>query len=86
MLARLSEACSAVGRDPGDLRRSLDIVIGVEGVDANHGFDGPIDAISERILRLGELGIEEVRCYLATGSDPDRIASLQPLVEAVHRG
>ena len=85
MLARLSEVCSAVGRDPRDLRRSLDIILGVGGVEANMGFDGSITTIAERILRLGELGIDEVRCYIASGSNPDSIASLEPLVEAVHR-
>ncbi len=85
MLARLSEACSAVGRDPGELRRSLDIVLGVGDVDAKMGFDGPITEIAERILRLGELGIDEVRCYISSGSSTESISSLQSLVEAVHR-
>ena len=84
MLERLSEACSAVGRDPRDLRRSLDIILGMEEIEVNLGFDGPIDTIVERVLRLDELGVDEVRCYVAPGSDPDRISGLEPLVAAVY--
>lgn len=86
MLARLLDACSEVGRDPQDLRRSLDIVVRAGEAHEITGFEGPVTSVAEQILRLGELGIDEVRCYIASGSDPDGIASLEPLVEAVHRG
>ena len=85
LVERLEGACESVGRDPATLRRSLDIVIG-HGRDAGLGFDGPTDRIAEAILGLGELGIDEVRCYVPPRSTPERVAELAPLVDAVHAG
>lgn len=84
MLDRLSEACLDVGRDPATLRRSLDIGIGIDGEESEMGFDGSIPQVADRILMLGEIGIDEVRCYVAPKSDPDRITALAPLVALVH--
>ncbi|BDZ64229.1 LLM class flavin-dependent oxidoreductase [Agromyces mangrovi Wang et al. 2018] len=85
LVAGLDAACDRVGRDPLDLRRTVDVVVG-HGASVGLGFDGSTQDIAERILRLGELGITEVRCYIPPRSTAERIAELEPLVAAVHAG
>lgn len=92
----LEQACEAEGRDSSSLERTLDLYTVVpEGFDRDAGGDGGLDMedpvtgtsqeIAERILAIGQLGFEEVRCdvYPKTSS---AIAAMEPVVAAVHRG
>ena len=92
----LDEACEAEDRVPSSLERTLDLYTVVpEGFDRGSGDDGGLDmeqpiagtsqAIAERILAIGRLGFEEVRCdvYPKTAA---AIAAMEPVVAAVHRG
>ncbi len=92
----LDQACEAEGRDPSTLERTLDwYTVVPEGFDRKFGHDGGLDMehpisgtsleIAERILAIGKLGFEEVRCdvYPKTAS---AIAAMEPVVAAVHRG
>lgn len=81
-LADLERACEDVGRDPGSIRRSLDVYFPI--VDGE-----PTDeAITERLLSLAELGIDEVRCYLEKQpTQRDWIAAIERMggvVDEVH--
>ncbi len=92
----LDEACEAEERVPSSLERTLDLYTVIpEGFDRESGDDGGLDmeqpisgasqAIAERILAIGRLGFEEVRCdvYPKTAA---AIAAMEPVVAAVHRG
>lgn len=82
-LAALDRACEDVGRDPGSIRRSLDVYFPV--VDGE-----PTDErIAQQLLSLGELGIDEVRCYLENQpTQRDWLAAIERMagvVDRVHR-
>lgn len=81
-LADLERACEDVGRDPGSIRRSLDVYFPI--VDGE-----PTDeAIAAQLLSLAELGIDEVRCYLEKQpTERDWIAAIERMggvVDTVH--
>jgi alkanesulfonate monooxygenase SsuD/methylene tetrahydromethanopterin reductase-like flavin-dependent oxidoreductase (luciferase family) len=94
MAAEIERACAEVGRDPGTLRRSLDVFsVAVPGVpepaaDGNElQIAGPPDAIADALLAYGELGFAEVRINLRVPSDAprtDAIAWMQEVVSRVH--
>ena len=94
IMNQLDQACEAEERNPSSLERTLDLYTVVpEGFDRESGEDGGLDMehpiagtsqeIAERILAIGRLGFEEVRCdvYPKTAS---AIAAMEPVVEAVH--
>jgi alkanesulfonate monooxygenase SsuD/methylene tetrahydromethanopterin reductase-like flavin-dependent oxidoreductase (luciferase family) len=94
MAAEIERACAEVGRDPGTLRRSLDVFsVAVPGVpepaaDGNElQLAGSPDAIADALLAYGELGFSEVRINLRVPSDvprTDAIAWMQEVVSRVH--
>lgn len=81
-LADLDRACEDVGRDPESIRRSLDVYFPI--VDG----EPTDDAITERLLSLAALGIDEVRCYLEKQpTQRDWIAAIERMggvVDEVH--
>lgn len=94
LVAEMERACDEVGRDPGTLRRSLDVFsVAVPGVpepaaDGNElQIAGTPDAIADALLAYGELGFAEVRINLRAPSDAprtDAIAWMQEIVSRIH--
>ena len=91
----LDRACESEGRDPSTLERTLDLYTVVpEGFDLHTGEDGGLDMehpitgtsqeIAERILAIGRLGFEEVRCDVYPKTEA-AIAAMEPVLAAVHR-
>jgi len=83
MLAELDRHCATVGRDPATLRRSLDLYsldpLGVAPEPERVVAGGP-DEIAARLLPLGELGFDEVRCNVVPGEDaPERLRAISAL-------
>jgi len=77
-LADLHRACEHVGRDPGSIRRSLDVYFPL----ADGGSSDT--AITQRLLSLAELGIDEVRCYLEKQpTQRDAIAAIESMAGIV---
>lgn len=67
--ARMSEACAAIGRDPGELRRSLLLGYGTVRPAAS------VAAYTEAIGRARDLGFDEVVVYGPFGEPGDRFWS-----------
>ncbi|HEX5591454.1 MAG TPA: LLM class flavin-dependent oxidoreductase, partial [Candidatus Limnocylindrales bacterium] len=94
LVAEMERACAEVGRDPGTLRRSLDVFsVAVPGVPEPPAdgdelqLAGSPDAIADALLAYGELGFAEVRVNLRAPSDvprTDAIAWMQDVVSRVH--
>lgn len=93
----LERACAEVDRDPGTLRRSLDIfsveapgTTGTEPVaDGALLVSGDAEEVAGALLAFGELGFEEVRCNLRVPpGEPrtDTIARMAEVVTRVHAG
>lgn len=77
-LADLDRACENVGRDPGSIRRSLDVYFPV--------VDGEPTAasVAQQLLSLGELGIDDVRCYLEKQpTERDWLAAIEGMADVV---
>ncbi|MFV2000987.1 MAG: LLM class flavin-dependent oxidoreductase, partial [Acidimicrobiia bacterium] len=89
VIAMLERACSDVDRDPASLVRTYDLyaVIAPGFSGERSGFDQPVAGsaadIAERILGLGELGIEEVRCDVYPKT-VEAITAMEPVVDIVH--
>jgi len=91
ILGEVDRAWAVAGREPVSLRRSLDLYsldpCCVEA-ESSHVIPGPADEIVARLLRLAELGFDEVRCNLVAGpSSKERrqaIEAMAGVVEAVH--
>jgi alkanesulfonate monooxygenase SsuD/methylene tetrahydromethanopterin reductase-like flavin-dependent oxidoreductase (luciferase family) len=64
-LGLLHDACVETGRDPGDLRRTFDIV--VDPLDIRSARERSLASMS----RLGQLGADEIRCYTLCEDTPD---------------
>ena len=85
----LDRACEAEERDPGTLGHTFDLYAVVpEGFSPEgSGMDQPVTGssgqIAEFILRLGELGFDEVRCDVYPKTT-DAIEAMQPVVDLVH--
>lgn len=92
MIDELQRACAEVGRDPATLRRTVDVAVdlGVGGTSplAEFLISGSHDEIAEQIGQFGEIGVEEVRCYVYPAPPPEArpevIASMAGIVEQVH--
>lgn len=70
LLCRLDAACADVGRDPGSLRRTVDVIAAPTGI-VDHGlptFGIPIhgrpDEMARQLAAFAESGIAEIRLYL----------------------
>lgn len=89
----VERACSARGRDPASLRRSVD-VYSVAVPSTNRPADGwplggPADAIARALLEYRRIGFDEVRIDLEVpGAMPraEAIASMTEVVSLVHAG
>lgn len=80
----LERACEEVGRDPETLTHSLDVY-------APFAEGEPTDEqVASELLALGELGIDEVRCYLERQPTHEgtleSIRAMGTVVDLVHRG
>lgn len=92
MIEELDRACDEVGRDPATLTRTVDVA-----VDLGVGGDSPLaeflisgthEEIADTLLEFGEIGVEEVHCYLYPAPPPEAarkaIESMADVVETVH--
>jgi alkanesulfonate monooxygenase SsuD/methylene tetrahydromethanopterin reductase-like flavin-dependent oxidoreductase (luciferase family) len=94
LVAEMERACDEAERDPGTLRRSLDVFsVAVPGVpepptDGNElQVTGSPDVIADALLAYGELGFAEIRVNLRVPPDVPRtesIAWMQEVVSRVH--
>ena len=94
LVAEMDRTCAEIGRDPGTLRRSLDVFsVAVPGVpepsaDGNElQLSGSPDAIADALLAYGELGFAEVRINLRVPSGAprtDAIAWMRDVVSRLH--
>ena len=91
IIETLDRVCESAGRDPSTLTRTYDLYTVVapgfspEGSGMDQAVAGNADEIADRILRLGELGIEEVRCDVYPKTT-EAIPAMQPVVEIAHAG
>lgn len=80
LLAMVDDACTAVDRDPGTLGRTVDIV--VDPLDLRGARTRSRDALTS----LAGLGLDEVRCYGLSHTDPqsriDALTALRDLTPA----
>jgi alkanesulfonate monooxygenase SsuD/methylene tetrahydromethanopterin reductase-like flavin-dependent oxidoreductase (luciferase family) len=90
LLARLDEACTAAGRDPSTVRRSVDIIAAPTG-EIDHGLSfmgvplhGEPEEMAHQIAAFGEVGIAEVRMYLYPQS-LETIQAMEPVLAALDR-
>jgi alkanesulfonate monooxygenase SsuD/methylene tetrahydromethanopterin reductase-like flavin-dependent oxidoreductase (luciferase family) len=75
-LRLLHDACTELGRDPDELRRTFDIA--VDPLDLRSARDRSLAAMA----RLAELGADEVRCYPVCDATPEaRRRALDGLVD-----
>jgi alkanesulfonate monooxygenase SsuD/methylene tetrahydromethanopterin reductase-like flavin-dependent oxidoreductase (luciferase family) len=94
MVEELARACQEVGKDPANLRRSLDIQ--VDTLNRHDEGEKPIAGTSEEIagaiLAFQEIGVDEVRCYPywpmqeTPGDRRKMIESMAEIVDLVHAG
>lgn len=87
VIARLEKACEEVGRDPGEVERTLDVYSvtppGFEPPDGRQPVSGTASEISEYLASLQALGFSEVRCDL-TDKSTAAVAAMGEVVELVH--
>lgn len=87
----LEVACETADRDPSTLSRSFDLyaVVSPGFSSDSSGFSTPItgssEEIADRIKRLEEFGIEEVRCDVFPKT-VEAIVSMQSVIDLVHAG
>lgn len=89
IIEELERACDAAGRDPGEIRRTLDLYSVVppgftpDGSEMSQPVAGKGQEIAEFILAMAELGFEEVRCDL-TDKSPAAVEAMSEVVDLVH--
>jgi alkanesulfonate monooxygenase SsuD/methylene tetrahydromethanopterin reductase-like flavin-dependent oxidoreductase (luciferase family) len=88
LLSRLDEACTALGRDPSSVRRSVDIIAAPTG-EIDHGLSfmgvplhGEPEEMAHQIAAFGEVGIAEVRMYLYPQS-LETVQAMEPVLRAL---
>lgn len=88
LLARLDEACAALGRDPASVRRSVDIIAAPTG-EIDHGLsymDVPLhgrpEEMAAQLAAFGEEGIAEVRTYLYPQS-LETVRAMEPVLRGL---
>jgi alkanesulfonate monooxygenase SsuD/methylene tetrahydromethanopterin reductase-like flavin-dependent oxidoreductase (luciferase family) len=84
----LERACGAIGRDPGTLRRSVDVFsVAVPGVpDVPDGVlqvAGSAEQVAEALLRYRDLGFDEVRCNLRAPAGAPRTEAIGWMADVV---
>lgn len=90
-VARVDQACHDLGRDPATLTRTIDLYsVLPAGVDPAAAGDrqpvtGSAAEIADYILRMGELGIAEVRIDVLPQSI-ESVEAVAEVVDLVHRG
>ncbi|HSG80121.1 MAG TPA: LLM class flavin-dependent oxidoreductase [Acidimicrobiia bacterium] len=86
----LDEACERFGRDPADVRRSVDVMVAVEPaaglVEGAESLGmsplvGDLDHVAGVLDEIGGLGVEEVHLYPLPGSGAAEIEALAPLID-----
>jgi len=91
LVSILDGACDEAGRDPASLGRTLDLYTVVpDGFSPGHlhadrVVTGSSREIADFVLRLGEIGFDEVRCDVYPPT-VDAVAAMRPIVELVHDG
>lgn len=91
IVAEVDHACAVVGRPPRTLRRSLDLYsvdpLNV-GATTDRALSGTAGEIAADLLRLRDMGFDEVRCNVLARSAPHgrcrAIEALAGVVELVH--
>ncbi len=89
IIDELERACEVAGRDPREIKRTLDLYSVVppgfkpDGSDMSQPVAGTGQEIAEFILAMAELGFEEVRCDL-TDKSPGAVEAMTEVVELVH--
>ncbi len=90
IVEELERACAEVGRDPGTLRRSLDVfsvaVPGAPELPADSpalSLRGGPDEIADGLLEFRELGFEEVRLDLKGAADAPRTDAIEWMADVV---
>lgn len=89
IVAELDQACAEVGRDSVEIKRTLDVYSVVppgsppDASAMSQPVSGSADEISETLLRLRALGIDEIRCDLTDKTEAG-IEAMAPVVEALH--
>lgn len=94
LVTELERACEEEGRDPASLRRSLDVYsvdpLGRGEGRVGLGVSGSPEEIAQRLLELGQFGIDEVRCDLSPPAEPaakvEAMAAMAEVVAKVHAG
>jgi alkanesulfonate monooxygenase SsuD/methylene tetrahydromethanopterin reductase-like flavin-dependent oxidoreductase (luciferase family) len=85
----LERACEVTGRDPAEIRRTLDLYSVVppgftqDGLEMKQPVSGQAAEIADFILSFEGLGFEEVRCDL-TDKSPEAVGAMAEVVEMVH--
>lgn len=89
IIDELARACDAVGRDPAEIRRTLDLYsvappgFTPDGSEMKQPVVGTGQEIADFILAMGELGFAEVRCDL-TDKSPGAVEAMSKVVELIH--
>lgn len=88
LLTRLDEACTALGRAPASVRRSLDIIAAPTG-EIDHGVEGILvsvhgspEGMAGQLRAFADLGIAEVRTYLFPQSLA-AVRAMEPVLRAL---
>lgn len=78
LLRLLAESCEQVGRDPGSIGRTVDLV--VDPLDLSEARSRSLAALAA----VRDLGIDEVRCYsLSHGTHDSRLEAIEAFAELV---
>ena len=89
IVAELDRACVDVGRDGTEIERTFDLYSVVppgfpsDGSAMSRPVSGSVDEITETLLSLRALGIDELRCDLTDKTEAG-IEAMAPIVDAVH--
>ena len=92
----LEQACEAEDRDPVTVGRTFDLYTvvpegfstkseTVDGLDMKQPVIGTSEQIADFILRLGDIGFDEVRCDLFPKTSA-AVEAMRSVVEIVHKG
>ena len=91
IVAALTRACDAEGRDVATLTRTFDLYTVVpqgfdaDGLEMRQPVSDTSEEIASHLLSLGDFGLEEVRCDVFPKT-ATAVEAMQPVVEIVHAG
>lgn len=85
----LDEHCAAVGRDPGDVRRSVNLVLALgdriagipESLQNSAALTGTVDDATGRIRQYVDAGAEQINFFLSYPFDYEGLATLADRLE-----